>query len=144
MVALDGWAMVRLVAGRAAVHGYSLSPGVEVLLCSNSKLAAVVAVESQLSSLSMMECLIPNDDPSSSQSSEMSEFPEKPAQGAADTFGCTLEFQSYRGGAEIVPLFDIGNGGESPSKRTFRIVSAVLVSFPSESYFYHFLSEMQV
>ncbi|CAM6093296.1 unnamed protein product [Calypogeia fissa] len=119
MVALDGWAMVRLVSGRAAVHGYSLSPGVEVLLCSNSKLAAVVAIGSA-SSVPMEYLVQPggrDDDPSLSQSTEMSEMLDQPY-----TFGCTLEFQSYRGGSvESGPSFDTVKSGEVPSKRTFRI-----------------------
>ncbi|KAL3685364.1 hypothetical protein R1sor_003386 [Riccia sorocarpa] len=95
-VAMDGWAMVTLLEGRASVHGYSLNPGVAVVLCSNSKYSAAVNIEAvQYSGFSS------GADP--------------------DAICCTLEFRSYRGVGsdsstevpDVPPL--------SPEKRSFRL-----------------------
>ncbi|KAL2653489.1 hypothetical protein R1flu_021617 [Riccia fluitans] len=98
-VVMDGWAIVSLLQGRASVHGYSLSPGVAVLLCSNSKYSAAVHIEA-VSSIQ-----------SSGFSSELD----------LNVSCCILEFKSYRG-TESDSAFEVQNHEhEATEKRTFRL-----------------------
>ncbi|KAG6553764.1 hypothetical protein Mapa_004679 [Marchantia paleacea] len=104
-VAMDGWAMVSLLQGRASVHGYSLIPGVAVLLCSNSKLAAAVNIESQYVDGAM----------SSVQSGGFSKKIDP------SVTGCILVFKSYRGVDVVSPMVVDDCDPESAAKRTFKL-----------------------
>jgi hypothetical protein len=45
VVILDGCAMVQVIEGQASMLGYFLPVGVDVLVCSSSKLAEAVSIE---------------------------------------------------------------------------------------------------
>jgi hypothetical protein len=108
MVILDGCAMVRVLQGRASMLGYSLPSGVDVLVCSSSKLSAAVSIEARLS---------PGEGNQEGRKKEV-EFPSlegvqdeeeemevainnaNQAESAADKYlsveGCVLEFKSHK------------------------------------------------
>lgn len=77
MVILDGCAMVQVVEGQASMLGYSLPRGVDILVCSSSKLAEVITFEAriQVGDINMTE--------------EIKEI-EKPS-----SLGCELRFASH-------------------------------------------------